>query len=87
MKLKNIKLSPELKNLAKKKVENILIVSKSTRFDRLAGLNRVVVKNTSETEEAHNEILDQLNSACSDTLSKIKDKHERISESFYEMIK
>lgn len=42
--IKNIKLSQELKNLAKKKVENILIVKKSIRFDRLAGLNRVVGK-------------------------------------------
>ena len=42
--MKSIKLSEQVKNIAKKKVEKILIVQKSTRFDRLAGLNRVAMK-------------------------------------------
>ena len=86
MKLKNIRLSPETQNMAKKKVENILIVSKTTRFDRLAGLNRVVVKKSSDNDDCQNNILDQFYSACSETLEKIKDQHQRISDNFYEMM-
>jgi hypothetical protein len=48
--MKNIRLSEQVKNIAKKKVENILIVHKTTRFDRLAGLNRVAMKDAPQNE-------------------------------------
>jgi hypothetical protein len=55
-----------MKNLAKKKVENILIVKKSMRFDRLAGLNRVL------TDEGHHNLkIDHVYENCSKTLKNI----------------